>query len=193
MQLPIFYFRLGQRCAYDLVRFRLNKYLVRVMKRLCFVVLIPIVVDIKSEVLNSLEVPLKITRSLLINVETRSWTAVTGLAAFSSVGRPVTFTNVNLSLICRNVKATLCKFFNHSDCTGSLTGWMLSLSPVPPLVLVRKSSTGLPFSSVGRACVSCAEALQRTCVRLPAWGIPLLRVTPSLSPCFLSSLQLFYQ
>ena len=51
---------------------------------------------------------------------------------------------------------------------------------------------GTPFSSVGRTRVPCAEALQRTRVRLPAW-VPLLRVTPPLSPCFLSYLQLYYQ
>ena len=39
---------------------------------------------------------------------------------------------------------------------------------------------GAPFGSVGRARVPCAEALQRTWVRLPAW-VPLLRVTLSLS------------
>ena len=35
----------------------------------------------------------------------------------------------------------------------------------------------VPFSSVGRARVPCAEALQRTWVRLPA-RVPLLCVTP---------------
>ena len=41
--------------------------------------------------------------------------------------------------------------------------------------------SGAPFSSVGRARVPCAEALQRTWVPLPA-RVPLLRVTPPLSP-----------
>ena len=44
---------------------------------------------------------------------------------------------------------------------------------------------GAPFSSVGRARVLCAEALQRTWVRLPAW-VPLLRVTPVISSAVLS-------
>ena len=42
----------------------------------------------------------------------------------------------------------------------------------------------MPLSSVS-ARDPCAEALQRTQVRLPAW-VPLLRVTPPLLPCFLS-------
>ena len=44
---------------------------------------------------------------------------------------------------------------------------------------------GAPLSSVGSACDPCAEALQWSWVRLPAW-VPLLRVTPPLLPCFLS-------
>ena len=43
----------------------------------------------------------------------------------------------------------------------------------------------MPLSSVSSARDPCAEALQRTRVRLPAW-FPLLRVTPPLLPCFLS-------
>ena len=44
---------------------------------------------------------------------------------------------------------------------------------------------GAPLSSVGSVCDPCAEALQRTWVRLPA-QVPLLRVTPPLLPGFLS-------
>ena len=42
---------------------------------------------------------------------------------------------------------------------------------------------GTPFTSVGRAGIPCTEALsslQRSRVRVPAWG-PLLRVAPPLS------------
>ena len=49
---------------------------------------------------------------------------------------------------------------------------------------IKKSYHGVPLSSVS-ARDPCAEALQRTQVRLPAW-VPLLRVTPPLLPCFLS-------
>ena len=44
---------------------------------------------------------------------------------------------------------------------------------------------GAPLSPVGSVCDPCAEALQRTWVRLPA-QVPLLRVTPPLLPGFLS-------
>ena len=44
---------------------------------------------------------------------------------------------------------------------------------------------GAPLSSVGSARNLCAEALQRTRVRVLAWD-PLLCVTPPLLPCFLS-------
>ena len=47
------------------------------------------------------------------------------------------------------------------------------------------TSTVAPLSSVGSARDPCAEALQRTRVRLPA-RVHLLLVTPPLSPCFLS-------
>ena len=49
---------------------------------------------------------------------------------------------------------------------------------------------GAPLSSVGSVRDPCAEALQWTRVQLLA-RVPLLRVTLSLLPCFLS--QLSYQ
>ena len=60
-------------------------------------------------------------------------------------------------------------------------------------VMGRRQPAGVPFSSVGRACVPCTEALQQIWVQLLAW-VPLLCVLPlSLAPCFLSYLQLFCQ
>ena len=50
----------------------------------------------------------------------------------------------------------------------------------------RLKKSGAPHSSVGSVRDPCAEALQRTRVRLPA-RVPLLRVTPRLLPCFLST------
>ena len=50
---------------------------------------------------------------------------------------------------------------------------------------LKKVKAGVLFSSVGHAGIPCAEALQRTRVWLRA-RVPLLCVTPPLSPCFLS-------
>ena len=49
-----------------------------------------------------------------------------------------------------------------------------------PENVLKTNYNGAPFSSVGRSRVPCAEALQRTWVRLPTW-VPLLCVTPPLS------------
>ena len=45
---------------------------------------------------------------------------------------------------------------------------------------IKDMMPGVPCSSVGRARAPCAEALQRTRIRLPV-RVPLLRVTPRLS------------